>query len=110
VEHLYRENQFMRGALRIGRQRIAAEHVRAPLVSIVDARCRLVPPRAVLPFHHAVGSRVRKLLWYRGDTGVALRHVGPLVGEGAHKRLWPDVMRWIHAQARAVSDVGRARR
>jgi polyhydroxyalkanoate synthase len=36
-------------------------------------------------------------LWYQGDTGVALQHLGMLVGRQAHKYLWPEVIRWLHA-------------
>src|SRR5260221_535764 len=32
----------------------------------------------------------------RGDKRVALRHIGALVGQIAHRRLWPEILAWVH--------------
>jgi polyhydroxyalkanoate synthase len=69
--------------------------VTAPLVCVLDTRCRVVPPDAVLPFYQAAGSTDKTLLSYDGDVGVSLQHVGVLVGRNAHARLWPQIVRWI---------------
>jgi polyhydroxyalkanoate synthase len=97
VEGLYREDRFMRGSLSIGGRRVAPECVEAPLLSVVDPHCRVVPPEAVLPFHRAARSRDATVLWYGGDVGVSLQHVGMLVGREAHRTLWPEIVRWIYA-------------
>jgi polyhydroxyalkanoate synthase len=97
VELLYRENRFMRGSLLVGGQRAAAESVEAPLLSVMDARCQVVPPKSILPFLHAVRSAETLSLWYTRETGVAVQHVGMLAGQGAHRHLWPEILRWIHA-------------
>ena len=62
---------------------------------MIDPRCRLVPPAAVLPFVEAVASRDKTVLDYAGDLGVSLQHVGPLVGRNAHALLWPRIVAWI---------------
>jgi polyhydroxyalkanoate synthase len=97
VCELCREDRFTRGTLQVSGARLEPKLVKAPLLSVVDPLCRLVPPQAVLPFQGAAGSTDTKLLWYQGDTGVALRHVGMLVGREAHEHLWPEVIRWVHA-------------
>ena len=90
-----REDRFVRGALEI-RGRIAApSNVDAPLVCVMDNGCPLVPPAAMLPFLDAVASRDKTVLAYEREVGVALQHVGPLVGRGAHARLWPRILDWI---------------
>jgi polyhydroxyalkanoate synthase len=48
----------------------------------------------VLPFVEAAASRAKTLLDYEGDIGVALQHVGPLVGRNAHALLWPKIVEW----------------
>ncbi|WP_231876303.1 alpha/beta fold hydrolase [Azotobacter vinelandii] len=101
VELLYRENGFMNATLSLGGRLATAERVRAPLLSVVDPRSRLVPPEAVLPFHAAVGSGDAQLLWYEGDVGVALQHVGVLVGRRAHREVWPQILRWLDAHGEA---------
>lgn len=95
VELLFRENRFMAGTLTIGGQLAAPAAVDAPVLSVVDAGSDLVPPSSVLPFHDAVGSTDKRVLWYEGDIGVALQHVGMLVGRRAHRRVWPEIIRWL---------------
>ncbi len=53
----------------------------------------------MLPFYEATSSAVKQMLWYEGDTGVALQHVGPLVGKNAHAMLWGKIIDWIHRNA-----------
>ncbi len=103
VGAVYREDRFLRGTWVVRGRRAAPEAITAPLLSVVDQHCPIAPPQSVLPFHRAVGSAERRLLWYEGDTGVALRHLGMLVGRSAHRRLWPEIVRWI----RALEEPGR---
>ena len=95
VEELYRGDRFMGGTLMVNGRAAVAEGVGAPLLSVVDPRSRVVPPESVLPFHEAVPSPDRQVLWYEGDRGVALQHVGVLVGKNAHQYLWPKILNWI---------------
>jgi polyhydroxyalkanoate synthase len=88
----------MQGTLLLGDSHVAPWQVVAPLLSVADRRCRIVPPEAILPFHAAAHSSMKELLWYEGDTGVALQHVGMLVGRSAHEWLWPAIIRWIQVQ------------
>ncbi len=90
-----REDRFMAGRLEIGGRRAMPAQLVAPLLCVVDPRCRLVPPRSVLPFVEAAGSRDKGVLEYGGDIGVSLQHVGPLVGRNAHAQLWPQILAWI---------------
>jgi polyhydroxyalkanoate synthase subunit PhaC len=92
---IVREDLFMRGLLEIGGRIAAPSRVTAPLLCVIDPRCTLVPPEAVMPFVDAVASREKIVLHYEGDVGVALQHVGPLVGRRAHLHLWPRIVEWI---------------
>jgi polyhydroxyalkanoate synthase len=96
LQWLCREDRFMRGTLRIGAKRAAPDQITAPLLSVVDPRCRLIPPATILPLHEAVRSRETKVLYYQGDTGVSVQHVGMLVGKQAQQQLWPELIRWMH--------------
>ena len=95
ARELCREDRFMRGLLQVGGRSAAPEQVDTPLLAVADARCEIVPPAAIRPFIEAVPAKHKRLLWYEGDTGVALQHVGMLVGENAHARLWPEISRWM---------------
>lgn len=97
-----REDRFVRGELQVGGRRALPSSLEAPLLCVVDPRCPLVPPAAMLPFIEAVASRDKTLLEYEREVGVALQHVGPLVGRNAHARLWPRILDWIGRCARKI--------
>jgi polyhydroxyalkanoate synthase len=99
VEWLYREDRFMRGALVVGGEPVSPARLEAPALAVVNPESRLIPPGSVLPFLEASASRDREVLPYRGDRGVALQHVGALVGAEAHRRLWPSILRWLDSHA-----------
>ncbi|MDB6121247.1 MAG: poly(3-hydroxybutyrate) synthase subunit [Pedosphaera sp.] len=101
VEWLYREDRFMRGTLKLDGLRATPESARVPLLCIVERQSAVAPPESVRPFYKAVRSRQKRWLWYEGDIGVSLQHVGMLVGRTAHQFLWPDVVRWIRQHAKS---------
>jgi polyhydroxyalkanoate synthase len=92
---IVREDRFVRGALEVNGRTADPSRCAAPLLCVLDPRCPLVPPGAVLPFVEAVASADKTVLEYEGDVGVALQHVGPLVGRNAHAELWPRIVEWI---------------
>lgn len=101
MELLYREDRFMKGTLRIGGKTADPRKVDAPILTVADRRSTVVPPQASLPLHDASGSADTRVVWYRGDAGVALQHAGVLVGKGAHRYLWPEITGWFHAHRAA---------
>lgn len=100
VEWLYREDRLMRGTLELSGRRVRPDLVESPLLSVVERHSEVAPPEAVRPFYRAVRSRQKQWLWYDGDVGVCLKHVGMLVGKTAHQSLWPEVIRWARRQSR----------
>jgi polyhydroxyalkanoate synthase len=114
AQRIAREDAFVRGTLEIDGRAARPSQVTAPLVCVLDTRCRVVPPDAILPFYAEAGSTDKTLLSYDGDVGVSLQHVGVLVGRNAHARLWPEIVRWIgdrldgSAEAFAGTHAGRA--
>jgi polyhydroxyalkanoate synthase len=95
VESLYRNDEFMRGKLTFGTRVIGPKDLKAPLVSVVDPRSKVIPSEAVRSFHEATGSHDKMVLEYDGDIGVNLQHVGVLVGRNAHARIWPSIFGWL---------------
>lgn len=93
------EDRFARGMLIVEGRRVLPRAITAPLLCVLDPRCRVVPPQSVLPFYDAVASRDKTLLHYHGDVGVSLQHVGVLAGREAHRRLWPQIVHWIRARS-----------
>lgn len=96
VEQLYREDGFWRGTLRVGSRLAVPARITAPVLAVFDPRSRIIPPVSIVPFVKALSARAdARVLRYEGDTGVALQHVGVLVGRNAHRRLWPVILDWI---------------
>jgi polyhydroxyalkanoate synthase len=95
VENLYRDDQLMRGELVLAGSRVGPDSLVVPMLNVVDPRGTAIPPSAIVPFHHAAACSRKKLLEYHGDRGVALQHVGVLVGRRAHTLLWPQIIDWI---------------
>jgi len=97
VELLYRKNRFIRRSLMVGNRLADPRRIDVPILSVVQPDCRIAPPRSVLPIHELTSSADNRLLCYKGDTGVALQHIGMLVGHNAHQYLWPEILQWISA-------------
>lgn len=97
VEQLYREDRFMQGTLTIAGKRLGPHSIRSPFLAVWDPRSLIVPPASVIDFLRAASSDNKCLLRYEGDTGVALSHVGALVGENAHHHLWPQIFHWLRS-------------
>lgn len=95
VENLYRQDSLMQGTLAIAGRTLSPASVTAPLLSVYDPHSVVIPPDSVIAFHEAAGSARKRLLSYDGDTGVGIAHVGVLVGENAHRRLWPEIFGWL---------------
>lgn len=97
LHQLYQADAFMAGTLACGTRTAAASQVTAPLLVVAEPRCAIVPPAAILPFVARATSREKKVLLYEGDIGVAIQHVGSLVGRNAHAALWPEILAWTRA-------------
>ena len=107
IEQLYRADGFMRGTIRIGEACVCPRNIVAPVCTVFQPSSSIVPSSSVTAFLDAVGSVEKKRLTYPGDQGVALQHVGPLVGDNAHRNLWPQVFAWIE-QINEQSEPARA--
>jgi len=92
VEQLYRDDAFARGTLEIAGERSGPETLRSPLTTVFAPRSAVIPPDSVVPVHEAAAAPDKLLLEYAGDVGVALQHVGVLVGRRAHRDLWPRIL------------------
>jgi len=92
AEWLCLEDRFMRAKLVLNGNIALPANLTAPLCAVVDKRCRVVPPASILPFLEATSSTDKHVVWYEGDVGVGLQHVGVLVGHSAHQKLWPRIL------------------
>ncbi|MEX0730952.1 MAG: alpha/beta fold hydrolase [Aquisalimonadaceae bacterium] len=99
VERLYRRNLFLLGRLSVNGRLAKPANIIAPVVSVVNPVSRVIPQGSILQFHQVIASNERRVLYYPGDIGVALQHVGVLVGRYTHRYIWPIILQWFHAIA-----------
>lgn len=94
VEQLYRRDLFLRGELVLEGRRLDPAAVRCPLLAIGDPDSPLVPPSSMQAFLARAGSRDARFWTWKPEPGVAVAHLGVLVGAEAHARLWPAILDW----------------
>jgi polyhydroxyalkanoate synthase subunit PhaC len=91
---LYRRDLFARNELPVlGRLTGSNSLAKISVAAIVDHTSRLIPPASVLE-----GLRTPSVFAYVPETGVALQHVGPLVGRRAHREIWPRILDWMRSK------------
>ncbi len=95
LQQLYRENRLRCGQLEVSARKIGLSDITAPTMVVVESESRVAPPEEVLPALALTSSSRREVLTYVSEPGVALAHVGVLVGADAHSRLWPRLLDWI---------------
>ena len=78
---------------------VGPQSIVVSVLAVVNPASRLIPPASVVTFLDASASADREVLPYAGDRGVALQHVGALVGAGAHTGRWPQIRDWLRARA-----------
>ena len=95
LEKLYRENRFAEGRLRIGGRVADPQAMDMPILAVLDPRSRIVPASSVEAYRTRTRSKDVRFIDYDGDAGVMIQHVGVLVGENAHRLIWPQIQAWV---------------
>ena len=93
VELLYRQDGFAKGTLFLDGSLVDPAALAAvPIIAVVDPQSQVVPLASALdPIQPSL------VLYYQREAGVALHHVGSLVGQGAQKQLWPVIAEQVRA-------------
>ena len=95
LRELYQQDRLYRGTLEIDGETVGPSCIGCPILVVHDPRSRIIPTASVLGFQAATASANKCALPYEGDIGVGLAHVGALVGDNAHRRLWPRIFEWL---------------
>jgi len=96
VEHLFRRNALVAGALEIGGRRVDLAQIDAPLYLLGGAADHITPPPQVFALaEHAATSADRVV---RRTTGGG--HLGLFMGSEALRDHWPPLMAEVYARSR----------
>jgi len=97
LEWLYRENRFSRGVLTVLGRRIGPSDLSLPTLAVVNTADEVAPLASIEPFLEVLPTKDTSLIKYPGETGVALQHLGVLVGREAYSSVWPNILAWLTA-------------
>ena len=100
VDQLYREDRFMHGTLSIAGRAATPAALAMPVLNVMRPESLVIPPEMIRRFHEKIPRQNKRLLRYVSEIGVALRHIGVLVGPHAHRELWPEIAEWARGAAR----------
>ncbi|UWU75472.1 alpha/beta fold hydrolase [Bradyrhizobium huanghuaihaiense] len=97
AEWLYRENRFCRGTLTVLGRTIGPSCLDVPTLAVVNTADEVAPLDSIEALLDALPTKDVSLIKYSGEIGVALQHLGILVGREAYARIWPNIIAWLAA-------------
>ncbi len=98
IEWLYRENRFCRGTLSVGDTQVCLSRLSAPTLAVVNVADEVAPFASVAPFVRAMPRSDVAILECPDEIGVALPHLGILIGREARACVWPEIMNWLESR------------
>jgi len=106
VEHLFRDNELIRGELRIGDQRVDLRRIDCPINLLAGATDHITPPEQVFALAGAVSTPAQAITRHTTSGG----HLGLFMGSEALRDHWPAVMASVLEHSRPASDTAAATR
>ena len=89
INDCYKNNLLITNEMRIEGKVVDLRKITVPLLTIIAKHDDLVSPESTLSVNQCVSSREKITHVYSGD------HIGLCVSSIAHKKLWPEVSKWI---------------
>ena len=93
VKCYYQQNLFIKNQMRIDGAEIDLSKISAPFLNVVASRDDLVAPASSKALNDVVGSDDKSLIEHHSG------HVGLIIGERAHKEVWPTVGEWLRQRS-----------
>jgi polyhydroxyalkanoate synthase len=93
IVDLYRNNRLMTGELVIRGERVDLSRLRANLLTVIADGDHITPPCQSESLLAKVGSRDKEVFHVHGG------HIGIMAGNGAQKRTWPHIEKWLGAHS-----------
>jgi poly(3-hydroxybutyrate) depolymerase len=106
VEHLFRDNELIRGALRIDDEAVDLGRIACPVNLLAGATDHITPPEQVFALAGAVSTPAEHITRRTTSGG----HLGLFMGTEALRDHWPVVMASVLEHSRPGADGAAARR
>lgn len=95
MQWLYRENRFCRGLLQIRERCVGPANLSVPTLAVVNIADDVAPLASIKPCLEAMPASDVHIVEYQGEVGVAVQHLGVLVGRQAYAQVWPEIIAWL---------------
>jgi polyhydroxyalkanoate synthase subunit PhaC len=89
VKYCYQQNLFIKNQMRVDGNIVDLKSVKAPFLNVVAQKDDLVPQASSTALNDAVGSKDKSTIEFSSG------HVGLIMGQRAHKEVWPKVGDWL---------------
>lgn len=93
VEHLFRDNELVRGELAVEGRRVDLNQISCPLFLIGGTRDHVTPPEQVFAMAKYVGTPAEKIKQYLVEAG----HIGLFMGKDILNNTWAEIGRKVEA-------------
>ncbi len=97
VEHLPRDNELIRGELRVGGERVDLRRISMPVNLLAGAKDRITPPGQVFALADAVATHPADVVRHTTDGG----HLGLFMGREALREHWPPILADVLERSRS---------
>ena len=89
IDEIYKKNLFIQNKMMLGDTLIDLKNITVPVLNIVGTNDDLVSAESSRTITDVISSKDKKTLEF--PTG----HVGLCISRTAHKKLWPEVGKWL---------------
>jgi polyhydroxyalkanoate synthase len=89
ITAMYKENQLVRGRMRLRRRRVDLERVQQSLLVVTAGADHIAPPQGTKPLLDLVSSEDVTCIDRPGG------HIGLMAGSKARNEIWPDIAQWL---------------
>jgi polyhydroxyalkanoate synthase len=86
---IFQRNLLAQGRLQVGDRTVNFKHIHCPLLNVIGEYDDIVHPTSSLPLLDLLGSRDKQNFIFPSG------HIGVVVSNSAHKKLWPQVGEWL---------------
>lgn len=89
VKYCYQQNLFIKNQMKVDGSLVDLRSISAPFLNVVAHSDDLVAPASSIALNNVVGSKDKSIIEFPSG------HVGLIIGQHAHKELWPKVGDWL---------------
>ena len=89
VKYCYQQNLFIKNQMKVDGSLVDLRSIKARFLNVIAQKDDLVAPASSIALNNVVGSKDKSIIKFPSG------HVGLIIGQHAHKEVWPEVGSWL---------------